>query len=392
MSLRRIIAWVFFALCLSALPCFAQTSSTRAALQTQNNSAIAPNGVGAITGSVMNSMLGNMIASEATLLDFNSFLNAPVYNQTGIPFSSAGNPLLFLQCSGLIEANGSSAPTCIGSSAFPLNPGSTVISPKTNGGVLFDNNGALGDSTTLPSGVSLSGAVGLPLSTGVSGQLPLANGGANASLTASNGGIVYSGASALAVLPGTVTANQCLLSGSSAAPTWGACSGAGVSSFNSRTGAVAPVGGDYSTGQLTTGASGSSPAVGALGETITNTGTPGTSIGNGTVVTLATVTLSPGDWNCYGLSETTYGTSSAYTTDNQGITSTPVSFPAFPAGLTVSFASSTVSASTPYVEAYSTNSVIVRPTTSTSYSLVRQIAHSAGTITASGYLQCVRQD
>lgn len=55
---------------------------------------------------------------------------------------------------------------------------------------------------------------------------PLANGGTNANLTASNGGIVYSDATKLQILAGTVTASQCLLSGSNAAPTWGSCSGA----------------------------------------------------------------------------------------------------------------------------------------------------------------------
>ena len=44
--------------------------------------------------------------------------------------------------------------------------------------------------------------------------------GTNASLTASNGGIVYSTATAFAILSGTATANQVLLSGSSAAPSW----------------------------------------------------------------------------------------------------------------------------------------------------------------------------
>lgn len=48
----------------------------------------------------------------------------------------------------------------------------------------------------------------------------LAQGGTNAKLTASTGGVVYSGASAFAVLSGTATANQVLLSGSSAAPAW----------------------------------------------------------------------------------------------------------------------------------------------------------------------------
>jgi hypothetical protein len=48
----------------------------------------------------------------------------------------------------------------------------------------------------------------------------LAYGGTNADLTASNGGIFYSTATATAILSGTSTANQLLLSGSNAAPTW----------------------------------------------------------------------------------------------------------------------------------------------------------------------------
>lgn len=67
---------------------------------------------------------------------------------------------------------------------------------------------------------SLLQAVSLTL--GWTGQLSLARGGTNANLTASNGGIVYSDASALAILAGTATANLPLLSGSSTAPSWGA--------------------------------------------------------------------------------------------------------------------------------------------------------------------------
>jgi hypothetical protein len=52
--------------------------------------------------------------------------------------------------------------------------------------------------------------------------LPLANGGLAAALTASNGGIFYSTASAGAILGGTATARLPLLSGASTTPVWGA--------------------------------------------------------------------------------------------------------------------------------------------------------------------------
>ena len=50
--------------------------------------------------------------------------------------------------------------------------------------------------------------------------ITLANGGTSAALTASNGGIVYSTASAMAILAGTATAGQLLTSGASTTPAW----------------------------------------------------------------------------------------------------------------------------------------------------------------------------
>lgn len=58
------------------------------------------------------------------------------------------------------------------------------------------------------------------ITAGWSGQLGLTRGGTAASLTASNGGIVYSTASAMAILAGTATASKMLLSGASTTPTW----------------------------------------------------------------------------------------------------------------------------------------------------------------------------
>jgi hypothetical protein len=71
---------------------------------------------------------------------------------------------------------------------------------------------------TPTSGV-LTNCTGYPASA-VSGQVLLANGGTSANLTASNGGIFYSSSTAGAILSGTATAQQLLLSGASTTPQW----------------------------------------------------------------------------------------------------------------------------------------------------------------------------
>jgi hypothetical protein len=93
----------------------------------------------------------------------------------------------------------------------------TGIIPVTNGTV---NAGSGWVNTTLMVTVDTTAITfvqfGLPL------PVALTDGGTNATLTASNGGIFYSTASAGAILAGTATANLPLLSGSTAAPSWGA--------------------------------------------------------------------------------------------------------------------------------------------------------------------------
>lgn len=54
----------------------------------------------------------------------------------------------------------------------------------------------------------------------IGGTLSLAKGGTNKSMTAANGGIVYSDADSLELLAPTATASQVLLSGSNTAPNW----------------------------------------------------------------------------------------------------------------------------------------------------------------------------
>lgn len=70
------------------------------------------------------------------------------------------------------------------------------------------------------------------LTTGVTGILPFANGGTNANLTASNGGIFWSTASAGAILAGTATARQMLQSGATASPAWSTTTWPATSTIN----------------------------------------------------------------------------------------------------------------------------------------------------------------
>lgn len=241
--------------------------------------------------------------------------------------------------------------------------GTTTPPGGTSGQVQYNNAGAFG-------GFTFSGDITVVSSTGV------------ATLVTVNSNVGTFG-NATNVGQYTVNAKGLITAASNVPITFP------VTSVFGRTGTVVATSGDYTTAQLTTGTSGSSPSTGQLGETITNLGSSGVSIGNGTVVTLATVTLSAGDWNCYSTSTITYTSATGVTTDNMGITATPVSFPAFPAGISTSFASSSINGN---IEAFSVPSVIFHLTTSTSVSTVRQLAHTGGTITGQGYLQCVRQD
>lgn len=104
--------------------------------------------------------------------------------------------------------------------------------------VTFPTSGTLATTTQLPTPAALTKTDdtnvtltlgGTPttallqatsITAGWTGQLGLTRGGTAASLTASNGGIVYSNASTLAILAGTATAGQIIRSGASTTPSW----------------------------------------------------------------------------------------------------------------------------------------------------------------------------
>lgn len=111
--------------------------------------------------------------------------------------------------------------SCTIAASASLVVGSTSVTSGTTNQLLYDNGGTLGEVTKGNSCVYGTNGSGTPSCvTTLPFTVSLATGGSGANLTASTGGVVYSGASALAILAGTATASLPLLSGSSAAPTW----------------------------------------------------------------------------------------------------------------------------------------------------------------------------
>ena len=200
---------------------------------------------GALTIGQTGSVLGNLILTGNTsglvTITPQSIAGTPTHTLptfSGTYVVSATSPLSLNSTTGLISCS-----TCItGSSAALTKVDDTNVTLTLGGSptiaLLAATSLTLGWTGTLAAArlnsnvvqavtndTNVTGSISTQnLTLGWTGQLALTRGGTNASLTASNGGVVYSNASALAILAGTATANLPLLSGSNTTPSWASIS------------------------------------------------------------------------------------------------------------------------------------------------------------------------
>jgi hypothetical protein len=206
--------------------------------------------------------------------------------------------------------NGASTITLAGS-LVTTGAYSVTLAATNTTGITLPTSGTLATTSQLPS-------TGTPLA--------LNSGGTNGDLTASNGGIFYSTASAGAILAGTSTADQVLLSGSSTTPAWSTATYPATTTANQilYSSAANTIGGlaTADSSVLVTSSSGtpslsttipkgvatvgvtdaSNATAGNIGEYMSSTVLAGSavSVSNGSATNVTSINLTAGDWDVTG--------------------------------------------------------------------------------------------
>jgi hypothetical protein len=186
------------------------------------------------------------------------------------------------------------------STALALNASKQIVSVTNTG----SGNNVLATSPTLvtpnlgtPSAAVLTSATGLPLTSGVTGTLPIANGGTNGTATPTANGVVYGTGTTIAYTAAGTT-GQVLTATTSGAPTWASPATSGtVTSVAASVPTFLSIAGSPITtsGTLAITLSGTALPVANGGTGLTTTPANGAlDIGNGTGFTRTTLTAGTG--------------------------------------------------------------------------------------------------
>jgi hypothetical protein len=133
---------------------------------------------------------------------------------------------------GLTPSTATTGAVTVAGTLAVANGGTGVTSSTGSGNVVLSTSPTLvTPALGTPSSVTLTSATGLPLTTGVTGTLPIANGGTNGTSAPTAGAVPYGTGTAYA-FTSAGTAGQVLTSNGSGAPTWAAASG-GISTGKS---------------------------------------------------------------------------------------------------------------------------------------------------------------
>lgn len=189
-------------------------------------------GIITVVNGTINYNTGWILAGTINTVGTDAITFAQVGIGTGSPLSldrggtnaslAASNGGIFYSTAtaGAILAGTATARRMLQSGATAAPAWSTTTWPATTSinRILYSSAAnTISELSTANNGVLITNGVGTP---SISATLPLISGGTNASLTASNGGIFYSTASAGAILAGIATSRKMLQSGTNSAPAW----------------------------------------------------------------------------------------------------------------------------------------------------------------------------